>query len=188
MKATLLGWTMIATLFLAGCLPSLNPVYTDRDLIFDPAVVGLWKQPKSRASWNFTKRDDKSYNLVYTDENGYSGRFIARLARIDETLFLDLFPQEIQDDENSFYKAHLVPIHTVYLVRHTTPDVELAAIDYEWLERFLAEQPGSLPHATFNGRKMITASTQELQEFVIQHKDAFKNEFRLQRAPTDANG
>jgi hypothetical protein len=179
---------MVATLFLTGCLPSLNPVYTDRDLVFDPGVVGLWKQPKSKASWEFTKRDDKSYNLVYTDEEGHSGRFIARLARVDETLFLDLFPQEVQDEGSGFYKFHLVPIHTIYVVRRTTPDVELAAIDYEWLEGFLTEHPGSIPHATFNGRRLITASTQELQAFVLQHKDAFKTKFSLQRGSANTNG
>ena len=166
---------------LAGCLPSLNPVYTERDLTFDPAVVGMWKQPKSAASWEFTKRDDKSYELVYTDESGHTGRFVARLAKIDGTLFLDLFPQEIPGEENGFYKFHLVPMHTVYLVRRTTPNLELAGMDYGWLDEYLAKNPGAIAHATFNGRQLITASTAELQAFVGHHKDAFNGEFRLER-------
>lgn len=185
MKAKYFQWTVIAAVLLAGCLPSLNPIYTERDLIFDPAVVGSWKQPNSRASWEFTKRDDKSYNLVYTDENGYSGRFIARLARIEETVFLDLFPQQNASDESGFYKFHLVPIHTIYLVRRTTPELELAAIDHKWLEKFLAEHPGTVANATFDGRKLITASTAELQAFVLQHKEAFKAEFKLRHEPAN---
>lgn len=181
MKAKFGHWAMIALVLFTGCLPSLNPVYTEKDLIFDPQLVGLWKQPKSAATWGFSKGDDKSYELVYTDEAGHSGQFTARLAQIDGMVFLDLFPQEIQNDENAFYKFHLVPIHTIYLVRKTKPALELAAIDYHWLEDFLAKHPDGIAHATFNGRKLITASTADLQAFLLQHKDAFKGELALQR-------
>ena len=181
MNAKIYCSIVTATILLSGCLLSLNPVYTDRDLVFDPDVVGVWKQPQSAASWEFTKRDEKSYVLVYTDENGHLGRFIARLARINGTLFLDLYPQEVQGEANSFYKAHLVPIHTVYLVRRTTPNVVLGAIDMAWLDKYLAENPGALAHARLNDHNLITASTAELQAFLLQHKDAFKGEVSLER-------
>lgn len=187
MKTKLCHWTVMATMLLAGCLPSLNPVYTDSDLVFDPALVGVWKQPKSSATWAFSKRDDKSYDLAYTDEKGRTGRFIARMAKLDGTLFLDLYPAEFQADESALYKFHLVPIHTVYLVRRTTPRVDLAAIDYDWLEKLLAEHPDAIAHATFDGRKLITASTTELQAFVLQHKEAFRGDFSLERQLENKN-
>ena len=36
------GLVLISFLIvLAGCVPSLNPLYTDRDVIFDPALLGV---------------------------------------------------------------------------------------------------------------------------------------------------
>jgi hypothetical protein len=175
---------IIALVLFTGCLPSLNPVFNEKDLIFDPAFIGLWKQPQAAESWEFSKADDKSYNLVYTDKDGHSGQFVAHLAQIEGTIFLDLFPKEIQNDQNAFYKFHLVPVHTIYLVQKTKPDLELAAVDHHWLDDHLTKHPDSIAHATFNGSKLITASTAEVQAFVLQHKDAFNAKFSLRREAT----
>jgi hypothetical protein len=73
-------------------------------------------------------------------------------------------------------------MHTIYLVQHTSPTLKLAAIDYAWLEKFLAERPEEIEHVVFNGRRMITAPTDEVQAFVVKHKDAFKAVVHLERA------
>jgi hypothetical protein len=54
-RTTLCGWSLVA-----GCIPSLNPLYTDENIVFEPALVGVWKQPQGTARWEFTKLDDKS--------------------------------------------------------------------------------------------------------------------------------
>ena len=172
---------LTALTILTGCLPSLNPVYKNEQLVVDDAALGVWAEPNSKASWVFTKRDAKSYTLVYTDEEGHQGRFVARLARIEGALFLDLFPEEAKGSASGFYNFHLVPIHTVYLVRRTKPSLELAAIDFVWLQKHLTDNPGAIANATFGGRKLITAPTEDVQAFVLAHKDAFTNEFKLER-------
>jgi hypothetical protein len=163
----------------AGCVPTLNPVYTDRDLVFDPALVGFWTQQDSPATWRFTKSGDKEYELVYTDNHGQSGRFQARLANVGGVRFLDLFP--IKDDvpSNEFYKFHLMPIHTAYVVRQTTPHPQLAGFDLNWLNEYLTERPDALPHSTYNGQRLITASTEELQAFLLEHQEQFSGVFEL---------
>ena len=103
----------------AGCIPSLNPAYKEENLIFNAQFIGVWTQPNSKAKWKFAKRDEKSYTLSYQDEEGQQGRFVAHLAKIEGTLFLDLFPEDANGAANGFYKLHLVPIHTIYLVRET---------------------------------------------------------------------
>ena len=44
MNTNIFRTTLVGTLFLAGCIPTLNPVYTGDDLVFEPSVVGEWKQ------------------------------------------------------------------------------------------------------------------------------------------------
>jgi hypothetical protein len=174
-------------LLLAGCLPSLNAVYTEDNLIMDPTVVGVWTQPGSNATWELSQRDARSYTLVYTNDNGHPARFVAHLANVEGTQFLDLYPETMETDANGFYQLHVVPIHTIYLVRQTEPELQLASIDYDWFAKHLENHPDAIQHATFNGRKLITAPTAEVQSFVVKHKDAFRADFALQRRAAGVN-
>jgi hypothetical protein len=166
-------------LLIAGCVPSLNPVYRASDLVFDESIVGVWTQDGAR--WDFKPRDAKSYHLVYSDKDGRQGKFIAHLANLDGDLFLDLFPEDSSAEDTGFYKFHLVPIHTIYRVKSTSPPLVLAAIDYKWLEAELDKRPQALPSSTFDGRRLITGSTDEVRAFVIKNKDRFTGDFRLER-------
>ncbi|HEX5104135.1 MAG TPA: hypothetical protein VFV87_10010 [Pirellulaceae bacterium] len=166
---------------LAGCIPSLNAVYTEETLDFDPALVGTWQQPGAKARWEFSKLDDKSYRLIYTDEEGQQGRFIGRLAKLDGESFLDLFPEDIEMDAVGFYKFHLVPIHTIYRLQRPEGKLKLSAIDFQWLDKYLNDHPGEIQYATFSGRKLITAPTASVQTFVLAHKDQFTGNFELQK-------
>jgi hypothetical protein len=173
--------TIVSLLLIAGCLPSLHSVYTEEDLVFEPEIVGFWKLEKSPQTWDFAKRDGKSYDLVFTDKNGQSGRFVAHLCRVEGALFLDLFPRQEKIDATAFYKYHLLPIHTVYMVKQMKPTLELVSIDLNWLKQHLADHPDELSHSTQNNRTLITASTEELQKFLVDHKDRFTGSFKLNR-------
>jgi hypothetical protein len=187
MKPRLLFWLLAGLLLLSGCLPSLNAVFTDKDLIFDPFVVGVWTNANATEKWDFTKHRENCYLLVYTDDEGRQGRFVAHLAEVDGVRFLDLFPEKIDTSASPFYNLHLVPMHTIYLVKQTEPVLQMAAMDYTWLDKFLADHPDAIQHAVFNGRKLITAPTEEVQAFVIEHKDAFTASFDLKRAAINVN-
>jgi hypothetical protein len=181
MKSKFVVWGVVALIALGGCVPSLNPVYRPEDLVFDAAALGVWTEEDGKAKWEFLQRDDKSYRLLYTDREGQQGRFIAHLAKIDGHLFLDLYPEEVATDANSFYKFHLVPIHTIYYVRQIEPKLELAAIDYQWLSDELVKKPPAIQTSVFNGRSLITAPTDDVRAFVVKHKEHFTAEFKLQR-------
>jgi hypothetical protein len=172
---------LAALLLVAGCMASLNPVFRDEDLVFDPAMLGVWTQPDSSDTWELSPGNGKSYWLVYTDKDGRESRFVARLANIDGTRFLDLFPEDMSPDANPFYKLHLTPIHTIYLVRNIDNGVELGAMDNDWLQKYLADHPDAIEHATFNGNKLITAPTDDVRAFVLKHKDAFTGKIYLER-------
>jgi hypothetical protein len=87
----------------------------------------------------------------------------------------------------TFYEIHFAPLHTFYRVDQTTPNVKLAAIDYGWLDKLLTEHPDAIQHAVFNGSKLITAPTKDVQAFVVKHKDAFNANLVLERAPAEVN-
>ena len=59
--------SVLAVLVLiAGCIPSLNAIYTEDDLVLDNSIVGLWKQERGKATWEFTPSEGMSYELLYT--------------------------------------------------------------------------------------------------------------------------
>ncbi len=181
MNTNIFRTTLVGTIFLAGCVPTLNPVYTEENLVFESSVLGVWKQENTKATWDFTKHGDKQYRLVFTDKTGQSGRFIAHLAKIDETTFLDLSLEKSEIEANAFYKYHLLPIHSVYMVKKLEPKMELTTIDLRWLNSYLESHPDSIQHATQGNRKLITASTKELQAFLLKHKDKFTAQLNLKR-------
>ena len=51
-------------LLLTGCVPSLHPLYTDADLIFEPQLIGLWAVDENDETWRFEKDTDKGYNHI----------------------------------------------------------------------------------------------------------------------------
>ena len=46
MSATARPLAVVLFLLTAGCLPSLNGIYTEADLVFESKILGLWKQEK----------------------------------------------------------------------------------------------------------------------------------------------
>lgn len=181
------GYMLASLLVLAaGCVPSLHPVYTEDQLVFDKNLVGQWVASNVDVKWNFEKLDDHRYRLLYTDAKGQRGRFLACVASIDDadTRLLDLVPEAVQtpDEASVFYKLHLIPIHTVYLLRSVTESqVQLAAIDYKWLDQYLDQNPTAIEFMTINGHKVITAPTKDVQAFVLEHKDKFTQTIQLRR-------
>lgn len=181
MKTQFVQMAVFAVVVLGGCVSSLHPVYRDEDLTFDPAILGVWQQEKSAATWEFAKLGEQEYRLTYADKDGRTGRFSAHLAEIEGMRFLDLLPEAKDVEANAFYKFHLLPIHTIYQVKQTTPGLELVSLDLNWLNEYLAQHPEAIEHVTLDGRNVLTAPTEAVQKFVLEHRDKFTGVIRLHR-------
>jgi len=184
MKRFAIACALLALVIAAGCVQSLHPLYTDADIVFEPALVGTWDGDGSGSSWQFTQAGENAYTLVFIDDSGRTGAFDAHLANINGRLFLDLFPQEPEIDANEFYMLHILPVHTFALVELSDQELKMSVIDPNWLEELLAEDPGAVKHETVMDFPVFTASTDELQAFVTRHADtegAFSDPMNLKR-------
>ena len=154
-----------------GCIPSLHPIYTENDLIFDKALVGQWKDqdPNSHRQWRFTSSNEESYRLVYGNSDGEQSVFHAHLARIQGTMFLDVQPEERELRADPFFESHVILGHSFLHVERIQPQLRLRAMDPTWLEQHLEKNPEAIACEKLNGDIVITASTQELQRFVLRH-------------------
>jgi hypothetical protein len=171
-----------------GCVPSWNPLYTDKDLVFDPQLVGTWKGEDGE-TWKFEKSGDKKYKLVYVDSEG-TATFAAHLLKINGRQFLDLFLHESAGEEiklNSLAKATLVPAHLFLRVDEIGSSLKMAAVNPTWLEEHLEANPKATPHLKQEDRVIFTGTPLELQAFVLQHAEGealFGDPFTLKREST----
>ena len=159
--------TSLVTILLAGCIPSLHAIYSEKDVIFDPQLVGVWKPKDGDGTWQFTKRGDKAYQFVCTENDGDKGNFTAHLTRLGDVMFLDIAPDKDQIASSDFHRTYLLPLHTFFRVDElSSSHLKLSTMDFEALKRYLAKNPDALPHQKIDNDVLVTASTAELQKFV----------------------
>jgi hypothetical protein len=166
-------------LILAGCVPSWNPLYTEKDLVFDPLLVGTWipvnAQEGSPEAWVFTKSGDKLYQLQQTDEEGRKAGFEVRLVKLKDHRFLDLYLTKLESDDvklNAWAGFSLVPAHLILKVEQVEPTLKIAAMNPDWMKQFLKQHSDAIAHrVVLDGNIILTASTSELQKFVLEHVD-----------------
>jgi hypothetical protein len=168
----------------AGCIPSLQPLFTDKTTVFEPALVGVWQQENAESTWAFERRESNTYSLTYTDKQGRPGQFEARLVKLGDKYFLDLMPEDPRQVENAYYKFHLLRVHTFLRMSLDGSAMQLAGMDPSWLKRQLDANPTFVRHAVVNDMIVMTASTEELQKFAqcyADDKDAFSAVIHLTR-------
>jgi hypothetical protein len=157
--------------FLPSCfiVPSLHPLYSDKDLIFEPALLGVWTSDDSKDTLSFTMESEKSYLFALTDEKGEKTEFVAHLLKIPNTMFLDLYPADASCHQNDFYSEYFIPVHSFMLVSQIEPALQLSSFEMDWLKKFIEKNPKAIRHEKIKDNILLTASTLELQKFLLAH-------------------
>ncbi len=184
MRSALKLLTLSFLLLFVSCVSSLNPLYTEQDLIFDAALLGVWADKDSTETWELTRASEKEYKLVYTDEDGKKGEFAARLLKADGKTFLDLTPTELTLPQNDFYKGHFLPTHTFALISQTAPTLQISFLEPEWLKKNLAENPKAIRYEKLDDEILLTDAPKKLQKFLLAHlntEGAFGKPISLKR-------
>ncbi len=173
----------LVALLLAGCVvPSLHPLFAERDYLFAPDVVGTWvpRDEKDKEVWDFTE-DGRRYLLTHTDDKGHKATFHVAAGSIGTNVFLDFSPLDPTPgtELNGLMQAHLLPVHLFAKLLKTNDDLTLVALDVEWLDDHLKTNSTAIAHASRgDDPPLLTASTAELKKFVARHahdEKAFKN-------------
>jgi hypothetical protein len=206
----------VLAILLGGCIPlmSLHPLYTEKDLAFDGKLFGTWVDDSNETIWQFTDanppegpskgkvspkadKPEKAYKLIFTDKEGKKGAFIAHLVILENKLFLDVYPGESpwgdEDDPNKvewlYNTLFLIPVHTFIRVNGIDPQLKLQITDDEEFKKLLKEDPNAIEHTSIEDKLVLTASTKELQAFVLKYAGdsrLFTEESILTRKKTKA--
>jgi len=182
---------------LAGCVPvmSLHPFYTEEDVVFEEKLLGKWVDDPNgpETTWEFKRIEEpkNAYKLIFYDDEGKKGSFVVHLVKLQNKLFLDVYPSElpweIEDESklelpyNSFF---LIPVHTLIKIDFIGPQLKMWLTNEDEMEKLLKEEPDAVKHTFIEDRLILTASTKELQDFVLKYADdkrVFKGEVALVR-------
>jgi len=184
MKRNLFMVAGLALVLVTGCIvTSVNPLYTEKDLVFDPALVGAWGEDNDKDTWAFEKAAEKKYKLLHTDEKGRTGTFEAHLLKLGKYQFLDLRlvdpgeKEEWQINELAAVAIIMRPGHLFLKVSQIQPTLQLSALHEDWLKKLLEKDPNAIQHeriqfGTNDYRNILTADTKDLQKFVLKYADS----------------
>ncbi|MEJ2701063.1 MAG: hypothetical protein P8Z79_01330 [Sedimentisphaerales bacterium] len=174
----------VVPLLFGGCVPllSLCPLYTKEDVILNDKLLGVWVDDanKPETTWEFTRvsGSEKAYSLVFTDEEGKKGSFVAHLLKLQNKLYLDICPTELPckpDDPNRMdwpYNCFfLIPAHGFMAIGSIEPQLKLRLAMESNLEDLLKKDPKAVKYVKVDDRLVLTATTKELQAFVLEHAD-----------------
>jgi len=162
---------LITPLFLfTACIPSLQPLYTDKDLVFEEKLLGSFSEEKENpATWTFRKGVARDYHLVIKDANK-SSPLSAHLFKLDSKLYLDLYPENEGFEDwarEDFFKSTLVPAHIFFAVSEISPVLKLRPLQEDWLKEYLEKNKKAVPYTFVEKTRLVfTGSTDEMQNFL----------------------
>jgi hypothetical protein len=129
--------------------------------------------------------------LIFTGEDGMKGSFVAHLVKLQDKLFLDVYPSELPwdpEDPNMidwpYNTLFLIPTHTVVKIDSVGSKLKMRLMLETQLKKLLEEDPDAIAHIAVEDRPVLTASTKELQAFVLKYADSdkiFTDEIVLER-------
>lgn len=167
MRIPATSFILISVLFVAACIPSLNPLYTETDLITDPALIGTWEDKETGETWTFSNCEKLKYSLVHIDSDGRKGEYDARLVKVGDKRFLDIVPVRSAMPQNDLYKDRFIATHTFIHIASRESTVEISNLEPRWLKDLLAEYPDAIRHEKVNGEIVLTSSPKETQKFIL---------------------
>jgi hypothetical protein len=168
--------------FFIGCpARSLQPLFTEKDITYNPALEGKWTDGED--TYTFKRLDEKNYRIFVVEQKTIdsTGRaeadsdtmaFVGQLGQLGRSWFLDTYPaREVTD-------FHLVPTHMIFETWLEGDTLRLASLEGDWLKKTIKTKRLKAQYALSNGDIILTGSTEELQEIArnfANDENAFPN-------------
>lgn len=154
---------------MAGCVPSIYPLYTEKDLVSDPSLVGTWLDKDEEETWTFTQGDGQSYDMSISGEDS-TVMFRAHLLELDGHRYIDLYPNPPAWDDSP-YRDLMLPLHWFGSISIDGDTLVLSLMDPDDLAA-MADSGINIPsYMDVDNLRILTASTEELQQFVVDNPD-----------------
>ena len=192
MNRTIVFTTGLALVLITGCVvTSVYPFYLEKDVVFEPALLGDWQkvgQPDEQ--WQFARDQANGYRITCVTKDS-TNVLQGHVFVLQGEKLLDLTATEWKED----IQPMPVPSHLLVRLGPITPTLEMASLSYQWLGELVAKNPKAIRHILVptgdkpeDRRVVLTADTLKLQQFVIKHlktEGAWEDAMKLQRVSTE---
>ena len=180
MRKALIVVVVLVALSFQGCIvKSVHPFYNERDVVYKAAFDGRWED-KDHVKWTIHRNPFKndSYEM-HCSKNGREVSLLGHLFMLNDDLYLDIIPLQDNTEEVLVFDLHMVPTHSIARVDIVNNDeVNILWFDEEWLRKMFNQNRIRISHEMImdaqpegkdDGMYLLTASTDELQKFIIKY-------------------
>ena len=167
----------VVVVIATGCITSVHPLFTDEELIFRPELIGTWQDGDE--TMVFRGIDSARYSVLYVEKTDTT-KLIGRLGKLGDHYYLDMTIDPDDQKVNDLLGAYIFPVHIFFKVSFGNNQLNMNAFAFssDWLEKLIQERRIRIKHEVENDQVLLTASTEELQKFVVKYADepkAFDN-------------
>lgn len=167
---------------LQGCLiKSVHPFFREADIIYNGELLGTWED-QDRNSWSIRQNPFKKNSyLLSTKKVNRSVEFSASVFSLKNQLYLDMMPVQDNSEEVLLFDLHLLPTHSIAKITSITDErIDIKWFNEEWLHELFKQNKirmshelvmDSEPKSEDDGTYLLTASTEELQKFIMKYGD-----------------
>lgn len=156
------NWSLQAQTVLA-----LNPLYTEQQALLLPQAESRWAFDENDTVV-IQKTGDNFYRLQYGKANNPSP-YEAVFFSLGNTTLLDLVPKISDTTGSKDYRKQVQCLHSFLKIKIEKDTLWVAELSYAWLYHHLQTNSNLLAHSWIEGGFLITASSQELRNFVEAH-------------------
>jgi len=134
------------------------------------------KDDLKKFSQTLQQNPDKVYMVtVRSGIDNPESYYYAFIVKLGKNYYLDYYPADKKETENAdaFFKAHYIPMHGITeLISKQMKRLKLKQLDGGYLEKLIRNKQIRIQHEVMpDGDFMITASTEELQKYLIKYSD-----------------
>jgi len=190
-KILVLAILFSALLCLMGCLTTLHPIFTSKDLVTDSRLIGDWEKLKDKTKITYRQptagevnnlspalqgEKSKIYMLDEKDEQGrITSTSYAFLVKLGKYYYMDYYPAGENErlSADHFFAAHYTPMHSIFRIQFKDNySFEIQRLDGGYLEKLIKNKQIRVKHEVMeDGGIFITAPTEELQRYLIKYAD-----------------
>lgn len=186
----------VLTILFSGCLYTLYPIFTEKDVVFNPEIIGEWQYigKKGKGSILFEaipnaklselapgirKIADNGYLATWKDSTGKAdSKDFVFLTKIGRLLYMDHYPAELDLEKPvaNIFKQHHLKMHKCYRIDLRNKDgFEMKRLERSFLDDLIKKNQIRIHYVqhSFLHNKIIiiSASTEELQAYLLKYAD-----------------
>lgn len=152
---------------LSGCLPaSFYPYYTEKELVENDSLLGLWETDDGGEFYLFKKGDEKEYTLEVIADLKIT-QYSVHLFKLGSRHYLDIYPGA--DVVGSGFG--IIPGHVIWACQVEKDRMAWTHFNYDRIKKGLdSGQMTGIKYMESNQVFFLPSSTQELQAFILKHE------------------